>query len=288
MAWIMIVSGKEIATRIEKDLSRMALDFERKYGKKVSLHTILVGNDEASRIYANSKIKKLKSMGMDGYIHNLPENSSENEIIDLLNSLSGDDSIHGIMVEMPLPKHIDKTKILMNIDPEKDADGQNPLNLGLLMLGNEDHVPSTPKAVIRILEETKIDLKGKKVCILNRTPVVGKPLAMLFLNRDATVKVCHSKTLNIEKETKDSDIIVVAVGKPYFLKENMVSEGSIVIDVGINSVENRIVGDADFETLKDKVAMITPVPGGVGSVTTVLIIEQTLKNACRIMEKKFM
>ncbi len=284
----MIINGKEIASKIEKDLSQKAVDFERKYGKKVSLHTILVGNDEASRIYANSKIKKLKSLGMDGYIHNLPENSNESDVIDLLNKLSKDESVHGVMVEMPLPKHLDKTKILLNIDPEKDADGQNPLNLGLLMLGNEDHVPSTPKAVIRILEEIKVDLKGKKVCIINRTPVVGKPLAMLFLNRDATVKICHSRTQNIEKETKDSDIIVVAVGKPYFLKENMVSENSIVIDVGINSVDNKIVGDADFDSLKERVAMITPVPGGVGSVTTVLIIEQALKNAQRIMEKKFM
>ncbi len=284
----MIINGKEIASKIERDLSNRARDFEKRYGKKVTLHTVLVGNDEASRIYANSKIKKLKSLGMDGYIHTLPENSSENEIIDLLKKLSADENVHGIMVEMPLPKHLDKTKILMNIDPEKDADGQNPLNLGLLMLGNEDHVPSTPKAVIRIIEETGIDLKGKRVCIINRTPVVGKPLAMLFLNRDATVKICHSKTLNIENETRDSDIIVVAVGKPFFLKENMVTEKSIVIDVGINSVENKIVGDADFESLKDKVSMITPVPGGVGSVTTVLIIEQTIKNAERIMEKKFM
>ncbi len=284
----MIINGREIASKIERDLSNRARDFEKKYGKKVTLHTILVGNDEASRIYANSKIKKLKSLGMDGYIHTLPENSSENEIIDLLKKLSADENVHGIMVEMPLPKHLDKTKILMNIDPEKDADGQNPLNLGLLMLGNEDHVPSTPRAVIRIIEEIGIDLKGKRVCIINRTPVVGKPLAMLFLNRDATVKICHSKTLNIENETRDSDIIVVAVGKPFFLKENMVTEKSVVIDVGINSVENRIVGDADFDRLKDKVSMITPVPGGVGSVTTVLIIEQTIKNAERIMKKKFM
>jgi len=284
----MIINGKEIASKIERDLSNRARDFEKRYGKKVTLNTVLVGNDEASRIYANSKIKKLKSLGMDGYIHTLPENSNENEIIDLLKKLSADENVHGIMVEMPLPKHLDKTKILMNIDPEKDADGQNPLNLGLLMLGNEDHVPSTPRAVIRIIEEIGIDLKGKKVCIINRTPVVGKPLAMLFLNRDATVKICHSKTLSIENETRDSDIIVVAVGKPFFLKENMVTEKSIVIDVGINSVENRIVGDADFDSLKDKVSMITPVPGGVGSVTTVLIIEQTIKNAERIMEKKFM
>jgi methylenetetrahydrofolate dehydrogenase (NADP+)/methenyltetrahydrofolate cyclohydrolase len=281
----MILDGKLVAKKIEAGIREKAKEFYDNFGMKASLHTILVGNDEASKIYARSKLNSLKNLGMDGEIHHMDENSKEEDVINKLKELSSKKDVHGIMVEMPLPKHLKKEKILLNIDPEKDVDGQNPSNLGLLMLGIEDHAPSTPRAVIRILEEYNVPIASKKVCIINRTPVVGKPLAMLFLNRDATVTICHSKTLNIEKITLESDIIVVAVGRPNFLKDEMVKAESIVLDVGINSVNGKIVGDADFNSLVNKVAMITPVPGGVGSVTTSLIIEQTLKNAFKQMGK---
>ncbi len=281
----MILDGKALAKKIEAGIKERAKEFSDKYGMKASLHTILVGNDEASKIYARSKINSLKKLEMDGEIHFLEENSKEKDILDLLSQLSSRKDVHGIMVEMPLPKHLKKEIVLSGIDPEKDVDGQNPGNLGMLMLGIEAHAPSTPRAVIRILEEYNVPIASKNVCIINRTPVVGKPLAMLFLNRDATVTICHSKTRNIDDITKRSDILVVAVGRPNFLKENMVNENAVVIDVGINSVEGKIVGDADFNSLVNRVAMITPVPGGVGSVTTTLIIEQTLKNAFSLMGK---
>lgn len=281
----MILDGKALAKKIESKIAQEALDFQKNFGIKASLHTILIGNDEASKIYARSKIKALKNLNMEGEIHQLPDNITENEVISLIRDLSARNDVHGIMVEMPIPKNFNKNNILSTIDIRKDVDGQNPLNLGYLMLGNEDHVPSTPKAVIRILEEYNVNLSGKNVCVINRTPVVGKPLTMLLLNRDATVQICHSKTKDLESITKKSDIIVVAVGKPFFLKENMVTENSIVIDVGINSYNGKIVGDADFENLVNKVAMITPVPGGVGSVTTTLIVEQTLKNAINLIKK---
>lgn len=278
----MILDGKVVAKKIESRIREQASDFEKKYGMKPSLHTILVGSDQASKIYARSKLNTLRNLGMDGEIHALDENSSEEDVIKILKELSLRRDVHGIMVEMPLPKHLRKEMILSSIDPVKDADGQNPTNLGLLMLGIEDHAPSTPRAVIRILEDYSVEIASKNVCIINRTPVVGKPLAMLFLNRDATVTLCHSKTRNIKEITLNSDIVVVAVGKPGFLKEDMVRGDSIVVDVGINSVDGKIVGDADFNSLVNKVSMITPVPGGVGSVTTMLIIEQTLKNAQKL------
>ncbi|MDP8011883.1 MAG: bifunctional 5,10-methylenetetrahydrofolate dehydrogenase/5,10-methenyltetrahydrofolate cyclohydrolase [Thermoplasmata archaeon] len=275
----MILDGKALAKKIESKINQDAQEFYKTYGMKASLHTILIGDDEASKIYARSKIKTLKNLNMDGEIHQLSANTSQEDVISLIKSLSSRKDVHGIMVEMPIPKSLDRNAILSSIDPLKDVDGQNPLNLGYLMLGNEDHVPSTPRAVVRILEEYDVQISGKNVCIINRTPVVGKPLTMLMLNRDATVRVCHSKTKNLENITKESDIIVIAIGKPLFLKENMVSEKSIVVDVGINSLNGKIVGDADFENIANKVSMITPVPGGVGSVTTILIVEQTLKNA---------
>ena len=282
----MILDGKTLAKKIESKIAQEALEFQKIYNMKASLHTILIGDDEASRIYARSKIKTLKNLNMDGEIHQLSATSSQEEVINMIKDLSSRKDIHGIMVEMPIPKNLDKNAILSNINPIKDVDGQNPINLGLLMLGIEDHVPSTPRAVIRILEEYNVPISGKNICIINRTPVVGKPLTMLMLNRDATVQVCHSKTRNLEDLTKSSDIVVVAVGKPFFLKENMVNENSIVIDVGINSYNGKIVGDADFDHLLNKVAMITPVPGGVGSVTTMLIVEQTLRNAQKLMKNQ--
>ena len=282
----MILDGKAFAKKIESKIAQEALEFQKIYNMRASLHTILIGDDEASKIYARTKIKTLKNLNMDGEIHQLPATSSQEEVINMIKDLSSRKDVHGIMVEMPIPKNLDKNAILSNINPIKDVDGQNPINLGLLMLGIEDHVPSTPRAVIRILEEYNVQISGKNVCIINRTPVVGKPLTMLLLNRDATVQVCHSKTRNLDVLTKSSDIVVVAVGKPFFLKENMVNENSIVIDVGINSYNGKIVGDADFDHLLNKVAMITPVPGGVGSVTTMLIVEQTLRNAQTLMKNQ--
>ncbi|MGC8663377.1 MAG: bifunctional 5,10-methylenetetrahydrofolate dehydrogenase/5,10-methenyltetrahydrofolate cyclohydrolase [Thermoplasmata archaeon] len=275
----MILDGRALVKKIESNIAKEALEFFNAHGMKASMHTILIGEDEASKIYARSKIKTLKNLNMEGEIHQLKADTSQYNVVSLIKDLSSRNDVHGIMVEMPIPKNLNRNAILSSIDPLKDVDGQNPLNLGYLMLGNENHVPSTPKAVIRILEENNVQIAGKNVCIINRTPVVGKPLTMLMLNRDATVQICHSKTRNLENITKESDIVVIAVGKPLFLRENMVTERSIVVDVGINSLNGKIVGDADFENLVNKVAMITPVPGGVGSVTTMLIVEQTLINA---------
>ncbi len=281
----MILDGKIVAKSIEENVKKMVEEFYRRYNKKPVFRTILVGNDPASEIYSKSKIKNMNKLGIDAEIIYFDENVQTLDIIKKIEELNRNEEIHSIMVEMPLPKNIEKEKILNAIDPRKDSDGQSPYNLGMMMAGYEKHVPSTPMAVIKILEYYKIDIKGKDVCIINRTQVVGKPLAMLLLNRDATVRICHSKTNNLKEKTLESDIIVVAVGKPNFLKEEMVRENSVIIDVGINSVNNKIVGDADFENISKK-ASITPVPGGVGSVTTMVVTSQVVENAFSLMENK--
>ncbi len=264
----MIINCKDLAKRI-KERAR-----EEAKGANLSLHTVIAGDDEASVVYAKSKIKTLKKLGMSGEIHRV---GSEKELLDLLDDLAKDDDVHGIMVEFPLPKDYDALKIRSAISPIKDVDGMNPVNYGNLLLGEEILVPNTPRAVIKILEEVT-ELKGKDVTIINRTPVVGKPLALMLLNRHATPTICHSKTRNLKDKTRNADIVVVAVGKPKFLTEDMVSNGAIVIDVGINVVAGKIVGDADFENLEKK-TKITPVPGGVGAVTTACMVENLVKAA---------
>lgn len=249
---------------------------EEAKGKRLMLHNIVVGRDEASLVYAKSNLKLLRKLGFDGEIHHL-EDAVEVDVLSLIQSLNEDDGVHGIMVNFPLPKGIDAMKIREAISPVKDVDGINPMNYGKLLLGKEVLVPNTPRAVVRILERIA-DLKGKDVLIINRTPVVGKPLALLLLNRDATPMIAHSKTKNLREKARNADIVVVAVGKPEFLKEDMVKEGAIVIDVGINVVDGKIVGDADFENIEKK-AYITPVPGGVGTVTNACLVENLVKAA---------
>ncbi|MCD6275389.1 MAG: bifunctional 5,10-methylenetetrahydrofolate dehydrogenase/5,10-methenyltetrahydrofolate cyclohydrolase [Thermoplasmata archaeon] len=265
----MRIECKSLAKNIREQAKREAK------GKKLYLHNIVVGEDEASLVYAKSNLKLLRKMGFDGKIHHLEED--EKILLGLIDSLNEDERVHGIMVNFPLPKNIDAMKVRERILPIKDVDGINPLNYGKLLLGQEILVPNTPRAVIRILE-TITNLGGKDVLIINRTPVVGKPLSLLLLNRDATPTIAHSKTMNLEEKARNADIIVVAVGKPGFLREDMVKEGAIVIDVGINVVDGKIVGDADFENIEKK-AYITPVPGGVGTVTNACLIENLVKAA---------
>ncbi len=267
----MIINCKSIAKDIKKRARERAKD------AKLSLHIVMVGNDEASMVYAKSKIKVLKKMGMHGELHRFNENVEENTVISFIDELNERDDVHGIMVEFPLPHHIDSLKIRSAISPLKDVDGMNPVNYGYLLLGKEILTPNTPRAVIHILENIT-ELRGKDVAIINRTPVVGKPLALMLLNRDATPIIMHSKTHNLAEKTRNADIVVVAVGKPGFLKEDMVKKDAIVIDVGINVIDGKLVGDADLEKLANK-AKITPVPGGVGSVTTACLVENLVKAA---------
>ncbi len=264
----MIIDCRELAKSIKNKAK------EEAKGLSLSLHTIIVGDDEASLVYAKSKVRTLKKLNMRGEIHRV---DGEKELMDVIEELNGNDDVHGIMVEFPLPKGYDAMRVRSAISPIKDVDGMNPVNYGYLLLGNEILTPNTPRAVVRILENIT-NLEGKDVAIINRTPVVGKPLAMMLLNRHATPTVMHSRTKNIKEKTKNSDVVVVAVGKPKFLTADMVRENAIVIDVGINVVGDKLMGDADFEEIEKK-AKITPVPGGVGAVTTACMVENLVKAA---------
>ena len=266
----MIIECKTLAKRIRENATKEAK------GKRLTLHNIVMGNDSASTVYAKSNLKLLRKLGFDGKIHHL-ENPSEDDVLLLINSLNNDRDVNGIMVNFPLPKNIDPIKVRSAISPLKDVDGINPVNYGQLLLGKETLVPNTPRAIVKIIEEIT-SLHGKDVVIINRTPVVGKPLALLLLNRDATPIITHSKTQNLKDKTKRADIIVVAVGRPGFLKEDMVKENAIVIDVGINVIGGKIVGDADFEGIERK-AYVTPVPGGVGTGTNACLVENLVRAA---------
>ena len=264
----MIINCKALANEIKK---KAVGDAE---GKKLILHTVMAGSDEASMVYAKSKIKTLRELGFDGEIDRV---ESEKEMLKKIEELNEREDVHGIMVEFPLPKGFDAMKIRSAISPIKDVDGMNPINYGYLLLGNEILTPNTPRAVIRILENIT-ELKGKDVVIINRTPVVGKPLAMMLLHRHATPTICHSKTKELKEKTKNADIVVIAVGRAGFLTADMVQKDAIVVDVGINVVDGKLRGDADFEEIEKK-AKITPVPGGVGAVTTACMVENLVKAA---------
>ncbi len=266
----MIIQCKSLAKEIREKAKREAR------GEKLMLHNIVVGEDESSLVYAKSNLKLLRKMGFDGVIHHL-KYATEKQVLELIENLNSDPNVHGIMVNFPLPRNIDAMKVREAISPVKDVDGISPVNYGKLLLGKEVLTPNTPRAVIRILENVT-ELRGKDVLIINRTPVVGKPLSLMLLNRDATPTITHSKTRNLEEKTKNADIVVVAVGRPGFLKAHMVHDDAIVIDVGINVVDGKIVGDADFEAIERK-AKITPVPGGVGTVTNACLIENLVKAA---------
>ncbi len=266
----MIIQCKSLAKEIGEKAKREA------QGKKLMLHNIVVGGDKSSLVYANSNLKLLRKMGFDGVIHHLKD-TTQNQVLKLIEELNTDPEVHGIMVNFPLPRDIDAMKVREAISPLKDVDGISPVNYGKLLLGQEVLTPNTPRAVVRILESIT-DLKGKDVLIINRTPVVGKPLALMLLNRDATPAISHSKTRNLEEKTRNADIVVVAVGRPKFLTADMVHDNAIVIDVGINVINGKIVGDAEFEAIEKK-AYITPVPGGVGTVTNACLMENLVKAA---------
>jgi len=269
--------SSELKEKIKKEISGL-----KRYGVP-GLATILVGENPASKIYVNLKHKSCEEVGINSVLKKFPENTKEEDVVKCIKELNEDKNIHGILVQLPLPKHINEKRIMNLIKPEKDVDGFHPVNMGNLMIGNEGLVPCTPKGIIYMLSANNIELKGKDVVIVNHSNVVGKPLAAMFLNRNSTVTVCHVYTKNLTEYTIKADILVVGVGIPNFIKEDMVKENAIVIDVGINRVEGKTVGDVDFEKVKNKASLITPVPGGVGPMTIAMLLTNTLtafKNLC--------
>ena len=270
-----VINGQQIAKSIRNHIRLQVkkLDF------KPGLAVIQIGTDSASTVYVNHKKKDCERVGFHSKVTRLPSNTSQEEVIDLVKQLNRSNSIHGILVQMPMPSHINEQMVIDSILPQKDADGLGTVNLGNLLIGREHILPCTPGGILRLIEKTKVKLVGKRVVCVGRSRLVGKPIGLLLLNRHATVTFCHSRTTNLGLETKEADILVVAVGKPKFITEEMVKPEAIVIDVGINRAGDSLIGDIDFKAVSKVASFITPVPGGVGPMTRACLLENTLKLA---------
>lgn len=274
-----VLNGRDLAIRIKSELKSEVKTLKEK-GIFPGLAVIIVGNDPASRIYVNSKKKACEEIGIQSFEYALNEDVSEKELIELIHKLNNDDKVNGILVQLPLPKQIDEDKVINSIDPKKDVDAFHPVNVGKLMTGNPVFLPCTPAGVMELIKESGIDITGKECVVIGRSNIVGKPMAILLLSQNGTVTVCHSKTVNIEEKIKNADIIVAAVGKPEFVKGNIIKPGAIVIDVGINRLEGKkLVGDVEFDAASKVASAITPVPGGVGPMTIAMLMKNTVKAA---------
>jgi len=271
----MIIDGKKLASEIKQGLIKRVEDLKKK-GITPKLAIILVGNDPASKIYISMKMISGDEVGIQTELHKFPENFKEKELIKIIQKLNKDKKVHGILVQLPLPKHIYDNRVIETISPAKDVDGLTSINTSRLLNNSEFLVPCTPNGVIKMLDYHKIGLTGKNAVVVGRSRIVGKPMALMLLNRNATVTVCHSKTKDLKKHTKEADILVVAVGKPKLITKDVIKEGAVVIDVGINRIEGKLCGDVDFENVKDKASYITPVPGGVGPMTVAMVLENTI------------
>ncbi len=271
-----ILDGKAVSLKVKESV-KVRADELKKFGVEPTLAVVLVGEDKASQTYVRAKEKACNEYGIKSVAHRLSENTTQNELLALINVLNLDDSIHGILVQLPLPKHIDTNVVLAAIDPRKDVDGFHAVNVGKLVSGLDGFVPCTPLGVMEILKEYGIEVAGLNAIVIGRSNIVGKPMANLLLNASATVTVTHSKTKNLKEICKNADLIVAAIGRPFFLKADMVKDGAVVVDVGINRLDDgRLVGDVDFENVAPKCSYITPVPGGVGPMTIAMLLNNTI------------
>ena len=271
-----ILDGKAVSLKVKESV-KVRADELKKFGVEPTLAVVLVGEDKASQTYVRAKEKACNEYGIKSVAHRLSENTTQNELLALINVLNLDDSIHGILVQLPLPKRIDTNVVLAAIDPRKDVDGFHAVNVGKLVSGLDGFVPCTPLGVMEILKEYGIEVAGLNAVVIGRSNIVGKPMANLLLNASATVTVTHSKTKNLKEICKNADLIVAAIGKPFFLKADMVKDGAVVVDVGINRLDDgRLVGDVDFDEVAPKCSYITPVPGGVGPMTIAMLLNNTI------------
>lgn len=278
-----IISGKELSSLIREKISKEAAELTAKYGKQPGLAVIQVGEDPASSIYVNNKKKACEQVGFKSFGYSLPETASEQELLDLIDTLNKDENVHGILCQLPLPKHMDEFSVICAIAPEKDVDGFHPVNKGLLSIGRDCLVSCTPKGCIELLKYANVDMAGKNCVVIGRSNIVGKPVASLMLHENATVTVVHSKTKNIKEICKQADILIVAIGKQGFVTKDFVKEGAVIIDVGINRcADGKVRGDVDFDDVVDVASAITPVPGGVGPMTITMLLSNTLEAFTRI------
>ncbi len=269
-----LINGREIAKQVRQETAvKVAALKER--GVACGLAVVLVGENPASKVYVRMKQKACAEVGIYSEEHKLPETTTPEELLTLVDQLNADSKIHGILVQLPLPDGIDELEVLSRVDPKKDVDGFHPINVGRLSIGEDTLVPCTPAGVIEMLHREDVSIQGQKVVVLGRSNIVGKPVAQLFLRENATVTVCHSRTKDLAAECRQADILVVAVGRPAMVKREWVKPGAVVIDVGINRVDDALVGDVDFDSVSEVAGRITPVPGGVGPMTIAMLMSNT-------------
>ena len=275
-----ILDGKALSNKIKEEVKIEVEQLQKDKNITPGLAVILVGNDPASATYVSSKAKSCKNAGIYSVVHEMPDTIPQDEILDIIDRMNKNPNLDGILVQLPLPKHIDTTLILEAIDPAKDVDGFHPYNVGRMVSNLDSFLPATPFGVMRLLEEYNIDVVGKNVCVIGASDIVGKPMASLLINARATVEVCNSKTKDLKAHTLAADIICVGTGVVNLVTQDMVKEGAIIIDIGINRLDTgKLVGDVDFHNVKDKCSYITPVPGGVGPMTIAMLLKNTLKAA---------
>ena len=273
-----IIDGKAVATKVRGDLKEEVALLKAETGKEIGLAVVLVGDDNASRIYVRNKINACGEIGINSTLVELPSTATEREVLQAVATLNNDKNIHGIIVQLPLPKHIDTDKVLASINPDKDVDGCHYVQKGKLWTGTPETLPCTPYGCIELLKHYGITIAGKHAVVLGRSNLVGRPLAELLLRENATVTICHSKTTDLPSITKMADILCVAIGKSKFVSAGMVKDGVVIIDVGINRDDNgKLCGDVDFESVRDKCSYITPVPGGVGPMTVTMLMKNTVE-----------
>lgn len=274
-----IIDGKQIAKEVRAEIAAECAELKKK-GIIPGLAVVIVGTDPASQVYVRNKKKACEEVGFRSEVFELPEETTEEELLALVKKLNEDVNIHGILVQLPLPEHLDDEVIIANIDPKKDVDAFHPSNVGKIMIGNYDFLPCTPAGVMALLEKSGIDVSGKECVVVGRSNIVGKPQAMLLLHANGTVTICHSRTKDLAEVTRRADILVVAIGKADFITGDMVKDGAVVIDVGMNrKADGKLTGDVDFATVEPKASYITPVPGGVGPMTITMLLRNTLTSA---------
>ncbi|MEW6621659.1 MAG: bifunctional methylenetetrahydrofolate dehydrogenase/methenyltetrahydrofolate cyclohydrolase FolD [Bacillota bacterium] len=277
-----VIDGKALGQKLREKMKSEVEELKSK-GIQPGLAVVLVGEDPASKVYVNSKHKSCIEIGMYSEVHRLAEDTSQEELLELIEKLNTDNKIHGILVQLPLPKHINEKAVIDSIASAKDVDGFGPENVGNLVIGDDCFYPCTPYGCMVMLEEIGFDLKGKKAVVVGRSNIVGKPIAMMLLAKHATVTICHSRTKDLAEEVKQGDVVVAAVGKPEMITGDMIKEGAVVIDVGINRLDNgKLVGDVHYESAKEKASWITPVPGGVGPMTITMLLQNTLEAARKL------
>lgn len=275
-----IIDGKAISAQIREEIAEKVISYNEKTGSRPGLAVVIVGENPASQVYVRNKKKACEQVGFNSWVYEMPENTTQDELNALIDKLNNDDNVHGILVQLPLPKHLDEEQVILRIKPEKDVDAFHPYNVGRITIGNPKFLPCTPAGIMELLHRSNIEISGKECVVIGRSNIVGKPMALLLLAENGTVTVCHSKTKDLKEVCRRADILVVAIGKADFVTSDMVKDGAVVIDVGMNrNADGKLTGDVDFASVSEVASYITPVPGGVGPMTITMLLQNTLTAA---------